>query len=78
MLPEYQVWSKPLSATETAVLVVNNAVFDTAVSFTLAELGLPATVFARDMWTHTSNGSIDGSYAATIPSHGGIFLKLTV
>eukprot|EP00035_Acanthoeca_spectabilis_P008907 m.160027 g.160027 ORF g.160027 m.160027 type:complete len:448 (+) comp14544_c0_seq6:62-1405(+) len=78
MLPEYQIWSKTLSDSTTAVLVINNAVFDTNIMFSLDELGLPAKVSVRDMWAHTDNGTIEESFSATLASHSGVFLKLTV
>eukprot|EP00036_Acanthoecidae_sp_10tr_P014824 CAMPEP_0206293884 /NCGR_PEP_ID=MMETSP0106_2-20121207/4365_1 /ASSEMBLY_ACC=CAM_ASM_000206 /TAXON_ID=81532 /ORGANISM="Acanthoeca-like sp., Strain 10tr" /LENGTH=441 /DNA_ID=CAMNT_0053724489 /DNA_START=8 /DNA_END=1333 /DNA_ORIENTATION=+ len=77
LLPDYQVWSKPLSMTSVAVLVVNNAETETDITFSLAELGLPSKVFVRDIWARTDKGTLAGSFKATLPSHEGVFLKLT-
>lgn len=83
ILPVYQVWSKPLSfagsqgGSEVAVLVVNNSPLPTQVSFTLAELGISGAVAARDVWTHTDNGTITESFSATLAPHDGVFFRLT-
>ena len=77
MLPVWQLWSKPLSQSQIAVLVVNNSPDSTQVSFTLAELGLSRTVTARDVWAHTNNGTITESFSASVAPHDGVFLVLT-
>jgi alpha-galactosidase len=75
-----QVWSKPLSGTNTrAVVLFNRSAGATAMTVQWAALGLPTgPALVRDLWSHTDLGSFYGSYtAASVPSHGVVMLKIT-
>ena len=77
---DLQVWSKPLSGTNTrAVVLFNRSAAATAMTVQWAALGLPAgSALVRDLWSHTDLGSFDGSYtAASVPSHGVVMLKIS-
>jgi alpha-galactosidase len=76
-----QVWSKPLSGTNTrAVALLNrNSTGTASITVQWSALGIPtgaATV--RDLWSHTDLGTSTGSYtASSVPSHGVVMLKVT-
>jgi alpha-galactosidase len=75
-----QVWSKPLSGTNTrAVVLFNRSAAAAAMTVQWAALGLPAgSALVRDLWSHTDLGSFNGSYtAASVPSHGVAMLRIT-
>jgi alpha-galactosidase len=77
---DLQVWSKPLSGTNTrAVVLFNRSAAATAMTVQWTALGLPGgSALVRDLWSHTDLGSFDGSYtAASVPSHGVVMLKIS-
>jgi alpha-galactosidase len=77
--PDLQVWSKPLSGTNSrAVVLFNRSGAAAAMTAQWAALGLPAgQAQVRDLWSHTDLGSFADSYtAASVPSHGVVMLKV--
>jgi alpha-galactosidase len=76
-----QVWSKPLSGTNTrAVALLNrNSTGTASITVQWSALGIPTgTATVRDLWSHTDLGTSTGSYtASSVPSHGVVMLKVT-
>jgi len=75
-----QVWSKPLSGTNTrAVVLFNRSAGAAAMTVQWAALGLPTgTAAVRDLWSHADLGSFTDSYTApSVASHGVVMLKIT-
>lgn len=76
---DLQVWSKPLSGTNTrAVVLFNRSVASADINVQWASLGIPTSAaMVRDLWSHTDLGSFAGSYTAqAVPSHGVVMLRV--
>eukprot|EP00039_Didymoeca_costata_P005080 m.78263 g.78263 ORF g.78263 m.78263 type:complete len:487 (+) comp12664_c0_seq2:113-1573(+) len=78
-----QVWARPTADGGAAVVLYNPG--DSAVSMKVNFADIPdrqwstsTTLKVRDLWAHEDNGTATGTYtAATVNSHGSVFLKLT-
>lgn len=74
---ETQVWSKPLADGSRAVLLFNRASVATTITADWGRVGLGATRGrVRDLWAHSDLGVIETRYAATVPSHGVVMLRV--
>lgn len=79
----WQQWSKKLSDTTAAVLVMNNA--DSPQTITVPFTAIPtfsqmdpkSSFKLRDIWSHSDLGSFTESYSVTLESHDSAFLKIT-
>ena len=81
-LPAFQYWYKPLSATSTAVLLLNHANATQTLSLTFADVPRiappgPNGYAIRDVNAHAGLGNVKVSYAAPVVSHDSLFLTLT-
>ncbi|CAG6391103.1 Alpha-galactosidase (modular protein) [Actinacidiphila cocklensis] len=47
------------------------------VTATWSDLGFTGSATVRDVWSHTDLGSSNGSFTASVPSHGSRLLKVT-
>jgi len=75
---DLETWIKPLADGSVAVGVVNLGASTAQATVKAADLGLPATVSqARDLWAHQDVRFAGGAYAASIPSHGTLLLKVS-
>jgi len=76
---DVEVWAKELADGSRAVALLNRD--STAADVTVAwpEIGYPAGVQAaiRDLWLHRDVGLMRGSYAATVPGHGVVMVRVT-
>ena len=75
-----QVWSRPLSGTNTrAVALFNRNTANASITVQWSALGIPTgAAGVRDLWSHTDLGTFNDSYtAAAVPGHGVVMLKLT-
>jgi len=82
IVASWQQWSKKLSDSKAAVLIMNNA--DSVQEVTLVFKTIPTfegkgmTEFSiRDIWEHTDLGTFDGSYSVSLESHDSAFLVLS-
>ncbi|MGD2067859.1 MAG: glycoside hydrolase family 27 protein [Gemmatimonadota bacterium] len=76
--PELQVWSKPLEDGSRAAVLLNRAPVPTTVTVRFGALGIRAdSASVRDLWAHRDEGTFEGRYSATVPSHGVVMLKVT-
>jgi alpha-galactosidase len=73
-----QVWAKKLSGTNTvAAVLLNRGSSSASITAQWTDLGIPAgAATVRDLWSHTDLGSFNGSYMATVPSHGVVMIKV--
>ena len=71
-----EVWAKPLADGGHAVGLFNRG--DTAAKVTAkwTDIGIKGAHKVRDLWKHADLGKIDTEYAAEVPSHGVIMLKI--
>ncbi len=74
-----QVWSKKLVGTSArAVALFNrNDSGNATIAVQWSALGLSGAANVRDLWSHTDLGSFNGSYSASVPSHGVVMLKIS-
>ncbi len=75
---ELETWVKPLADGSVAVGVVNLGAVATEATVNARDLQLSGKVKkARDLWAHKDVKFKDGAYAATVPSHGVLLLKVS-
>ena len=75
---DLETWVKPLSDGSVAVGIVNLGSAAAPATVKAADLGLGGSVkHARDLWAHKDVKFTAGAYAATVPSHGVLLLKVS-
>lgn len=76
---DQEVWSKPLADGSRAVLLLNRGAAPAQIAVNWPEIGYPAGVSAavRDLWAHRSLGRPKRRYAAEVPAHGTVMLRIT-
>jgi len=70
-------WVKPLSDGSVAVGVVNLATEPATATVKASDLKLAGVKSARDLWAHKDVKFKNGEYAATVPAHGTLMLKVS-
>lgn len=70
------VWARPLSDGTMAVGLFNRNPVAAPISTTWKELGMSDRQPVRDLWQHKDLGMFDTGFAATVPRHGAIFIKV--
>ena len=74
---ELQVWVKPLADGSRAVLLFNRASVPSSITAEWGSVGLETKkARVRDLWAHTETPSVDSRYAATVPAHGVVMLRV--
>jgi alpha-galactosidase len=75
---DFEVWSKELADGTRAVLLFNRSQSESEIAFAWSEIGLPEylSLTVRDLWLKEDLGKHKGSYAATVPSHGVVMLRV--
>ena len=76
--PDLQVWMKPLRDGSRAVALVNRTEAAAQIAVDWSAIGLrplPATV--RDLWAHRDLGRRTARFAAQVPSHGVVMVRIT-
>ena len=76
--PGLQVWAKPLRDGSRAVALLNrtDAAAEMAVDWTAIALA-PGRATVRDLWARADRGAAQNRYAAPVPSHAVVMLKIT-
>jgi len=75
---DLETWLKPLADGSVAVGVVNLGAAAAQVTVKASDLGLSGKVKkARDLWAHQDVKFVGGVYAATVPSHGVLLLRVS-
>ena len=72
----HEIWARPLANGDWAVGLVNRYPLPRAVAFDLATLGLEGRWTVRDCWRQQDLGVTDGPYAAEIPAHATLLVRL--
>jgi alpha-galactosidase len=75
---DLEVWARQLKDGSRAVILFNRGASDAQMSVSWEELGYPAHLSAgvRDLWTRKDLGKFTGTYAAKVPSHGVVMIKV--
>jgi alpha-galactosidase len=72
-----QVWMKPLADGSKAVGLFNTDWGPMPIQVEFREIGVAGSATVRDLWTHRELGNFEGSFAATVPKHGVMMIKVT-
>jgi alpha-galactosidase len=75
-LGPFEIWQRQLANGDLAVAMFNRGESANQITLKLADLGLPTTMRARELWNH-SDFTIQGSYTPVIPKHGVVLLRLS-
>jgi alpha-galactosidase len=74
---ELQLWVKPLADGSRAVLLFNRASVPSTITADWGRVGLKTKkARVRDLWAHSDSASVEARYAATVPSHGVVMLRV--
>jgi alpha-galactosidase len=77
---DLEVWMKPLCSRdgpEKAVALLNRSGSTATISVSFAAIGLAERATVRDLWAHQDRGEQQGSFSASVPSHGVVMLRIT-
>jgi alpha-galactosidase len=77
-MDDVEVWSKQLADGGRAVALVNRGSSTAKITATWQDIGYPASLSAsvRDLWAAKDAGRHTASYAADVPSHGVVMVKV--
>ena len=75
---DLEVWSKQLKDGSRAVVLFNRGNSDKEISVSWSDIGYPNHLSAevRDLWLKEGLGKFKGSFAATVPSHGVVMVRI--
>ena len=74
---ELQVWVKPLADGSRAVLLFNRASVSSTITADWGRVGVTTKkARVRDLWAHTDSAVVESRYAATVPAHGVVMLRV--
>ena len=76
---DLEVWAKKLSGGAFAVILFNRGREEQSVAVSWQELGLPydAEPMVRDLWKKADLGKVKGTFAARVPSHESVMIRVT-
>jgi alpha-galactosidase len=76
---DLEVWAKEMADGSRAVILLNRGTTEAGVAAAWTEIGYPAGLEAkvRDLWKHKDMGKFKGQYAAAVPPHGGVMVRVT-
>ena len=72
-----EVWSKKLADGSLAVGLFNRSDLEDTVTADWSKLGITGRYAVRDLWLRKDLGRFNDKYAASVPSHGVVLLRLT-
>ena len=75
---EAEVWARPLADGSRAVALLNRGKEPVSISVQWTDLGYPEHLQAsvRDLWAYQDKGKAHGTFAADVPGHGVVMLKI--
>jgi alpha-galactosidase len=74
---EAEVWARTLADGSRAVGLFNAGDLDTTVTVNWSDLKIAGRYRVRDLWLRRDLGAQASSYAATVPAHGAVLLRLS-
>ena len=72
----YEVWMKPLADGSKVVGLFNRGEDTERMAVSFKEIGLGQTASVRDLWARQDKGSFTGLFAAEVPKHGVVLIKV--
>ena len=73
---DLEVWAKDMSDGSKAVGLFNRGYAATQVSVNWSDLGLTGKQRVRDLWRQQNVGEFSGDYAAEVPRHGAVLVRV--
>jgi alpha-galactosidase len=73
---DVEVWTRPLAEGATAVAFFNKGEQTATVKLSWADLGVNTPKEARDLWSDKDVDASSASYAAQMPTHGTVLLRV--
>ena len=71
-----EIWARPLADGTMAVGMFNRGPETTVVTARFSELGITGNVPVRDLWLQKNVGSFHNQFAAELPRHGVVLVKI--
>src|SRR5271170_1277537 len=71
-----EIWTRPLADGSKAVGIFNRFDWPQTIEINFREFGFKSSVKARDIWAAKDLGTLSGDYAARVPSHGVVLLRV--
>jgi alpha-galactosidase len=73
-----EIWSRPLQDGSRAVVLFNRGKTEGSITVKWSAIGYPEHLRAsvHDLWDHKDLGTVAGSFAATVPSHGIVMITV--
>ncbi len=71
-----EVWAKPLADGGHAVGLFNRGDAAAKVTAKWSDIGIKGSHKVRDLWKHADLGKVADQYAAEVPSHGVVMIKI--
>lgn len=72
----HEVWTRPLADGSTAVLLINEGEDTERITVRFSDVGASGTKSVRDLWAHKELGQSKDTFAADVPKHGVVLVKL--
>ncbi len=75
---DQDIFVKPLQDGGVAVAMVNRGKGEQTITLKWTDVGLPTdkSLAIRDLWQHKDLGTFKGSFAAPVPSHGTVMIRM--
>jgi alpha-galactosidase len=73
---EFEIWARPLFDGTIAVALFNKTKNPLEIKANWSDLGITGKQPVRDLWLRRDLGTFDGSFTATVPSHGAVLIKI--
>jgi alpha-galactosidase len=72
----YEIWAKPLADGSVAALLINRGEDAAEIIAQFKDLGTSGAKNVRDLWAHKELGKFTDSFAAEVPRHGVVLVKV--
>jgi alpha-galactosidase len=73
---DLEVWAKPLAGGAYAVGLFNRGGAAARVTARWSDVGIQGSHAVRDLWKHEDLGQVADAYAAEVPSHGVVLIRI--
>jgi alpha-galactosidase len=73
---DLEVWARPLSDGSQAVGMFNRSDASANVTARWSDIGVKGSHKVRDLWAHAERGKFTNRYAAEVPSHGVVMVRV--
>lgn len=73
---DLEVWARPLADGSHAVCMFNRGGAGAKVTARWSDIGVSGSHKVRDLWAHADRGKFSDEYAAEVPSHGVVMVRV--